>query len=830
MNNSLKLSWRFLLRDWRSGELWLLVLSLLMAVSVSTAISLFSERLQLALGRQVAEVLGADMVIRSPRPLSDKVQEFISDHRLTEATVLEFPSVVIAGEEMQLVSAKAVTDNYPLRGHLRISDQPFTEDRAVQETPLPGEAWLEPRLFPLLGVKIGDSLQLGETELRVARVITLETDRGGDFYSFSPRLMFNLDDLDKTGIIQPGSRVTWKIMLAGERRELERFKEVVEPELEPSERLIMADDSRRDLRNSVVRLRQFLGLGSLAAILLAGVAVAMSSRRFAERRFDAIAVMRCLGARQSQVMTLLVGELLLVALLVAIPGVAIGWLLQAGVVRMLAGILPAWLPQAGYMPMLIGGGTGVITLAGFGLAPLLRLQEVTPLRVLRRDLTPAPARTWMVYGLSLAAMVLMLWYHTGQLLMTIGITLGIGAVLLLITLGVKASLGRIQQRISERPVPLYWRLGLKRLLQEQGQTSAQLMAFSLTFMAMAIVLLLRTDLLERWQQQLPEDTPNYFALNIQPAEVADFRGFLDQNAIESTELYPMVRGRLTHINDVETSQAVSQEQRQHNSLNRELNLTWAKELPESNQILEGDWWEGDGQGQVSVESEMAEDLGIGMGDKLTFMISGQPVSATITSVRKVQWESFQPNFYLMFPEQTLDGLPATWLNSFFLPVENKILLNDLVTRFPTMTLLDLDAVIGQVQAMLKQSTLAVEAMLLALLLAGLLVLASAIESSLDERLREGALIRSLGGTRRQLLTMQVGEFVLIGALSGVIAVAGTEFCSWWLNVYVFELSWEPAVWLWIMLPASSALLIGLAGFLGVRRVIRQSPSIVLSEN
>ena len=829
MTGSLKQSWRFMLRDWRSGELWLLVMSLLLAVAVSTAIAIFSERLQLALGRQVAEVMGADMVIGSPRKLNDQVQQAISNQKVETATILEFPSVVVAGDEMQLISAKAVTDNYPLRGHIRVSDQPFSEDRVTDETPLPGEVWLEPRLFPLLDVEIGDTLQLGEAEFTISRVITLETDRGSSFYSLSPRLMFSIQDLDATNIIQPGSRVSWKKLIAGEQSELQQFQTDIKPMLAASEKLSRAEANREDLRNSVSLLKQFLGLGSLAAMLLAGIAVAMSSRRFAERRFDGIAVMRCMGAQQNQVVSIFVGELMLVAVLVALPGVAIGWLLQEGVVKLLTGVLPPWLPQAGFMPLLVGGLTGVITLAGFGLAPLLRLKDVTPLRVLRRELMPAAAGSWLVYGFSFAAMLLLLWYHTGQLMMTVGLTLGMVAALLLVSSGVRFLLGRIQKRIANKPVSLTWRLGLNRLLQEQGQTSAQLTAFTLTFMAMALVLLVRTDLLDRWQQQLPEETPNYFAINIQPHEVDDFRSFLEGNDIDADGLFPMIRGRLIEINGIPAKEAVAEENRKHNSLNRELNMTWSDIPPEESIIQEGEWWQPGESNEVSIEESLVKHLGLELGDELGFNIAGTKVTAEVTSIRDVEWESFQPNFYMVLSKSTLKSLPSTWLNSFYLDSDNQIILNDLVRQFPTISLLDLDAVISQVQKMLEQSILAVEAMLFALLVAGLLVLAAAIEATLDSRLREGALIRSLGGTRKQLMIMQVGEFVLIGALAGLVAAIVTEFCSWWLNIQVFELPWQPVVWMWIALPVCSSLLIGFAGWLGVRRVLKESPGNVLKE-
>ncbi len=823
------LSWRFLIRDWRSGELWLLVAALLMAVAVSTAIALFSERLQLALGRQVAEVLGADMLIRSPRPVQPVILEEAKQQGLQLSTVLEFPSVVMAGDEMQMVSAKAVENNYPLLGHIRTANQPFAQDQVVSDTPRPGEAWLEPRLFPLLGVDIGDQVMLGNTWLTITRAITLETDRGGDFYSFSPRLMFNMADLESTGIIQPGSRVSWKTLMAGELSSLEQFKEWSKDRLDTSERLMMADDSRRDLRNSVVRLKQFLGLASMAAMLLAGVAVAMASQRFAERRFDSCAVMRCLGASRQQVLRLLLGELAFVAVLVALPGVLLGWLLQESIVQLLKGVLPAWLPAAGMMPMVVGGATGIITLAGFGLAPLLRLQDVSPLRVLRRDLSPAPAASWLVYSFSLIAVFLLLWYHTGEVVMALILALASGAILLVISLGVQLLLAQLGNRQRLSTLPVFWRPGVSRIIQGKGKTSAQLLAFTLTFMAMSVVLLLRTDLLDRWQNELPEETPNYFAMNIQPSEVEAYSEFLTSNDVDTSQLYPIIRGRLVRINDVPVREAVSKEQKNHNALNRELNMTWSDTLPEKNRIEEGDWWEPGSDDGLSIETEIAEKLGIDLGDRLTFIVSGNEFTETVSSIRTVQWESFRPNFYMIFPEEVLRDMPATWLNSFYLDTEDKLLLNGLITEFPTMTLLDLDAVINQVQKMLAQSTIAVEAMLAALLLAGLLVMMSVIESSIDERLREGALIRSLGGTRRQLLIMQIGEFVLFGVLAGLLAAGGTELTSYLLNTRVFELSWEPAWFIWCALPLFGASVLGISGWLGIRRVISQSPANILKE-
>ncbi len=825
----MKLIWRFLVRDWRAGELWLLVLSLLMAVAISTAIALFSDRLQLAIGRQVSEVLGADMMIRSPHAPRPELMAEIADSGLAQTTTLEFPTVVMAGDEMQLVSAKAVQAGYPLRGYIRTASEPFGVDAQVADVPAAGEAWLEPRLFSLLGVAVGDQLMLGEKALTITRAITQETDRGGDFYSLSPRVMFNLEDVPATNVVQPGSRVNWKVLLAGEQAQLKQFEATIEDQLETNERLRQADDESRGLKRSVVRLRQFLGLASMAAVILAGIATAMASRRFAERRFDNSAIMRCAGASRRQVVSLLVGELVLLAFLVAIPGVALGWLLQHGLVILLKGLLPSWMPAAGFVPMLVGGATGMLTLLGFGLAPLLRLQYVTPLRVLRRDLEPAPASSWLVYGFSLLALVALLWYYTRELVMTLGLVLGGGVVLLAVSLLVQVLLGWIRRRTEHRPMPLYVRLGFQRITQESGHSAAQLLAFSLTFMAMAIVLVLRTDLLDRWQKNLPESTPNYFAMNIQPAQVEGYYEFLEQLSVNVEGLFPIIRGRLIKKNGEDIRQSVSKEKGNQGPLNRELNLTWSKTVPITNTLVAGEWWPNEQAIGVSVEEELAKNLGLVMGDELTFMISGQEVTAPITSLRTVEWESFRPNFFMVFPRAMLEPFPATWLNSFYLPAEYKNQLNELVTRFPTITLLDLDSMIAQVRTMLDQSVIAVEAMLAALLLAGLLVMASVIESTIDQRLREGALIRSLGGTRRQLLVMQAGEFIGFGLIAGLIAAAGTELCSYWVSTRVFNLPWLPVWWLWLALPLFGAVVIGVGGWLGVRRTVRQPPSLVLRE-
>lgn len=827
--DTLQMSFRFLKRDWRSGELFLLVAALLVAVSISTAIAIFSDRLQLALSRQVAEVMGADMMLSGPEPLTEKLIVEAKQQGLETSTTVEFPSMLFVGEQMQMVSAKGVESNYPLRGYVRTADQPLAEEDYISEdVPQAGEAWLEPRLFSLLGINIGDKITLGYHKLTVTKAITLEMDKGSSgFMSMSPRLMFNLADLDKTKIIQPGSRVAWKVLIAGDADTLRTYNAWAENQLGLNEKITFAEDGRQDLQKSVILLRQFLGLSSIAAMLLAGIAIAMASKRFTERRFDSCAIMRCAGASRHQVLAIMLGELCLVALLVAIPGVVLGWGLQQGLVWMLRGILPAWLPDSDWLPLFVGGATGIITLIGFGLSPLLRLQDVSPLRVLKKDLVPAPAASWLTYLLSFNAVFMLLSYHLQQPLMALILAAVSGAMLMVVSLGIQSVLSLFGKEQQLRKISPLWRLGVKRIVQQKAQSSAQLLAFTLTFMAMAVVWLLSTDLLSRWQDELPQDAPNYFAMNIQPSEVDAYHQTLDSLAIKSSHLFPIIRGRLVKINGKPTSELPKEILNEVRALHRELNMTWLEAMPDNYQIAEGEWWQAGSTFGVSVEKEIAKEIGLKIGDQITFSISGVETTQPITSLRSVEWESFQPNFFMIFPKAVLADFPATWLNSFYLAPQQRLLLNDLVAKFPSMTLIDLDVMISQVRTMLDQSVIAIQVMLAALLIAGLLVMMSVIESSIDERLREAGIVRALGGSQHQLLIMQIGEFILFGFVSGALAMAGTELVSYLLNTHVFELSWIPAYYLWVVLPLLSATVVGIAGWLGIRHTLMLPATTIL---
>ena len=818
--NLLYLALRQSSRELRGGSLGLLLVAMWLAVTVSTGIALLGDRLQQGMNSQAAEVLGGDLIIKASREISADVLSIASKSNLAHTRVLEFPTVVIAGDSMQMVSAKAVGARYPLRGWLRTSSEPFAEDAKTMDVPAPGEVWLEPRLFPLLNVNPGDTLLLGEKTLTITRAITYESDRGGDFYSFSPRALFNMADVPATGVVQPGSRVSWKYLFAGNEKELQTFRQQIEPLLDVGQTLRSTMDDSPSVGRSVERLRQFLGLSSIVTVLLAGVAVALSARRFAERHFDTVALLRCFGASQQTVMWLFVMQLLVVAVMAIFPGLLTGWLAHQGILLLLGSILPPWLPEPGWEPWMLGVATGLVMLPGFALPPLIQLQRVTPLRVLRRDVQPLPAAAWLVYGISLLALIVLLRVYTGGWVVALGMVAG-GAVVLMGAAVLLNGLVRLLTGLLGRAPSVPLRLAVSRLVRQRSLSYAQLLGFSLTFMAMALVIMLRVDLLDRWQSQLPVDAPNQFAMNINPDDVDNFSRFLEQNNIPGSQLYPVIRGRLTKINGLVALDTV-----EDHALERELNLTWSDHLPEQNTLKSGRWWNEGAEGEVSVEYELAERLGLELGDRLTFDINGQQVEVTVTSLREVQWENFRPNFYMVLPEAALTTLPATWLNSFYLPEDKKTILNNLLQSYPSMTLLDMDSVISRVRLLISQAAAAVNYMLLAVLGAGLLVLLAAIEASLDERRREGALLRTLGARTAKLRQIQVMEFVVLGGISGLLGMLGAEICSYFLYQNVFKLEWTLSLWLW-WLPVAAAFITGLTGWAGTRSVRRAPPLVTL---
>ncbi|MDH1681573.1 ABC transporter permease [Pseudomonas chengduensis] len=819
---------RQLLRDARAGELRVLFFALLVAVAASSAIGYFSARLNDAMLLRASEFLAADLRLSGSSPASQEQIDAGLKLGLDHAQAVEFSSVVAAADGIQLASVKAANSRYPLRGELRSAAEPYAPEE-VGSGPRPGEAWAEARLMVALNLKIGDELEIGAKTLRLSRVLTYDPDTAGDFYSLTPRVLMHLDDLAATEVVQPGSRVRFRELWRGDADTLAAYRQAVEAGLEPNQRLDDARDGNRQVGGALGRAERYLNLASLAAVLLAGVAVALSSARFAARRFDASALLRCLGLSRREALALFGLQLALLGLVACLIGALLGWAGQHVLFYLLRGLIPDDLPPADLWPALAGMATGLVALAGFALPPLAALGRVPPLRVLRRDMLPVPASSWLVYGAALIALGLIMWRLSLDLRLTLALLGGglLAALLLggLLLLGLQ-SLRRLLQRAA-----LPWRLGLGQLLRHPLAAAGQSLAFGLILLAMALIALLRGELLDTWQDQLPEDAPNHFALNVLPAERDAFAARLAELSPHPAPLYPVVPGRLIMINGEPVRQLVTKESRGERAIQRDLSLTWAEDLPSDNLITAGNWWGAAHASElpgVSVESELAESLQLKLGDQLRFNVGGIERDAQVTSLRQVDWDSFQPNFYMIFEPQTLQDLPATYLTSFYLPPGQDAELVALSRAFPSVTLLQVDALLAQLRSILAQVTLAIEYVLLFVLAAGITVLLAGLQATLDERIRQGALLRALGAERKLLISARRAEFGLLGAAAGLLAALGCELVSFLLYRYAFDMSWQPHPWL-LLLPLIGALLIGLAGVLGTRRALNASPLSVLRE-
>ncbi|MFV9681621.1 ABC transporter permease [Pseudomonas sp. NY15367] len=824
----LSLATRQLLRDARAGELRVLFFALLVAVAASSAIGYFSARLNDAMLLRASEFLAADLRLSGSTPASQEQIDAGLELGLDHAQAVEFSSVVAAQDGIQLASVKAANSLYPLRGELRSAAEPYAPEEAGPG-PRPGEVWAEARLMVALNLNIGDELEIGARTLRLSRVLTYDPDTAGDFYSLTPRVLMHLDDLAATEVVQPGSRVRFRELWRGDANALAAYRQAVEAGLQPNQRLDDARDGNRQVGGALGRAERYLNLASLAAVLLAGVAVALSAARFAARRFDASALLRCLGLSRREALALFGLQLALLGLLASVLGALLGWAGQHVLFYLLRGLIPDDLPPADLWPALAGMATGLVALAGFALPPLAALGRVPPLRVLRRDMLPVPASSWLVYGAALVALGLIMWRLSLDLKLTLALLGGglLAALLLggLLLLGLQ-SLRRLLQRAA-----LPWRLGLGQLLRHPLAAAGQSLAFGLILLAMALIALLRGELLDTWQDQLPEDAPNHFALNVMPAERDAFAARLAELSPHPAPLYPVVPGRLIMINDEPVRQLVTKESRGERAIQRDLSLTWAEDLPSDNLITAGNWWSAAHASElpgVSVESELAESLQLKLGDKLRFNVGGIEREAQVTSLRQVDWDSFQPNFYMIFEPQTLQDLPATYLTSFYLPPGQDAELIRLSRAFPSVTLLQVDALLAQLRSILAQVTLAIEYVLLFVLAAGITVLLAGLQATLDERIRQGALLRALGAERKLLISARRAEFGLLGAAAGLLAALGCELVSFLLYRYAFDMSWQPHPWL-LLLPVIGALLIGLAGVLGTRRALNASPLSVLRE-
>ena len=821
---------RLLWRNWRSGEVKILAFSLLMAVAIVSGIGVFTDRLENALIKESNSFLGADRIVRSSTPFDPAWQLEANSAGVENAEVTSFSSMVFAGDDMHLAAVKAVTPGYPLVGNLVISKVPFSTDVSEQliatNIPSEGEAWVDSRLLPLLGVALGDTVFVGEHSLQITRVVISEPDRGDGFSLFGARLLMNAIDLPATEVIQPGSRVSYQWLLAAPDAKLKPFLTSLEAKLTEHQRIVDLESAQRGLSKTLGTGQRFLMLAGVIGVLLAGVAIAISSQRFAARHVDQVALLKSLGAGAWRIRGLYAAQLFLLALFASSAGLIVGELLQRAVAVLASQMFNIELALGGAQPYFIGVLTGFVCLLFFALPPLWHLPVVPPLKVLRRDMPVEPVRNGLQALLGVSAVLCLIWIYSGDLRLTGSVSAGFGVIVGLALLGARVLLN-VGRKLAAKKGHV-WRLALASLDRRRGQSLVQILVFATAFMLLLTLSTVRTSLIDEWKFQLPDDAPNHFLVNIAPWQVAPIENLAKRNDLEVSALYPMVRGRIQQINQAEPDNKRSEVWR------REVNLSWATELPQDNEITEGVWWDqwspdASGDWGVSVEKGLAEDLQLKIGDKMSFSLGGLELSATVASIRSLNWDSMRPNFYFLFSPGALDGYSPMYLTSLYLPPEKKLFINDLLHEHPTIVVVEMDKVIAQIRNIVERVSAGVEGVLWMVLASGLLVLFAAVNASMDSRMQEAGLLRALG-SRRQLIMGSVAiEFASLGLFSGLLAVVGTEILLLGLQAWIFNIPVQPHYEIWILGPVLGALLVGGLGVYSCRKVVTVAPGVVLRD-
>ncbi|MBI2286130.1 MAG: FtsX-like permease family protein [Nitrosomonadales bacterium] len=872
--NLLRLSLNLLRRDWRAGEWRVLLLALVLAVGSLATVGLFADRVRLALQQEATSLIGADLRIVSARPLPPAYRAAAQAHGLQMVESRSFLSMVAHREQTLLSEIQAVGAGYPLRGRIEIDDGAGStpslalllpgggnsvssvpahgdvglRDKAANPTykplqlgerqgsiPLRGTVWVDGRLLRRLDLRVGDEVGIGNLRFTVAARIMRDIDHAVGFYSFAPRVLMNDADLAATGLIQEGSRITYRLMVAGEARQVEALRDELKPGLLNGEKLEDVRDARPEIRSALERAEHFLGLAALTAAILAGAAMALAARRFVLRHLDTCAMLRCLGAQQGQVLRLFMYQFLLLGVVAVLLGCLLGYVTQAALAGYIEAMRDTELPQPSVLPAIKSAASGFALLLGFAFLPLLQLRKVSPLRVLRRELGAPQANALLAWGLALLVLASLFLWHSGSV--KLGFTMLGGLLAGLLGFGLLAwlllhGLARYSSRFHAQ-----LRHALNNLARHGRDSALQVVALGLGGMALLLLTLVRGDLLQSWQGKLPPDTPNRFIVNIQPDQQQAVVDFFARQSLPQPQLLPMVRGRLVAINAAPINAESYADPRARDLVEREFNLSWAEQMPEWNELVSGSWWSpspekgraGEGLAQFSVEEGIADRLGIRLGDGLAYDVAGSRFTARVTSLRSVQWDSMKVNFFVIATPELLKGYPASYLTSFYLPPDQVKAGDRLAREFPNLLVIDTGAMIEQVRGIMEQIAQAASVIFLFTLLSGLAVLYAALLATQDERINEAAILRTLGADSRYLRRLHLSEFAALGLLSGLLAATGAVLLGWVLARFVLEIPYQASVIIWPIGGLGGMLVVMLAGWLGTRRLAVLPPLAILRE-
>jgi putative ABC transport system permease protein len=827
-------------RERSSGEWRVLLLALIIGVGSVATTGFLGDRLKRAMSEQGASFLGADLLVTSPRPIEKWPVTSFQRGALKTSQALEFSSMLARGDAFQLATLRAVDASYPLRGAVRIAPRPFVAGAPRPALPPPGAIFVAPDLLPLLSAKVGDRVRIGEAQFTIAGVVAEEPGLLGGVFGLAPRVFMRADEVARTHVLQPGSRVSYLYQFAGEPDRIKAFSAALKASLDSTQRLIGSREGVETLRGAFANADHYIQLTALISLLLSVAAIAIAAHRHALRHYDQAALLRCFGATTAQLRTLYTVQLLTLGLLGSLLGVAMGAMMQQALALLVLPDAASRLPALGLAPAGIAMLSGLLALAGASLPALMRLIRVPPLRVLRRDLPPLPVGAWVSAALSGSALLFLIAWYAGDAKL-VGVFVGAlaGLVVVLALLARLALLaGRGVQRMAHGPV----RFGLAQLLRHRFDSTLQLGAFTLALFLVALLALVRSDLIAGWRQQLPAEAPNFFLVNIAPYQQKPVAAYLSRHHLKASALYPMVRGRLATKNGAPIASTLPPDARDSNTLRRELNLTWTATLPANNTILAGHWHgsrtaaapvkgtpagtpllRSDPSAEISVESGMAERLHLALGDILGFQVGDQSLSGRITSIRSVKWDSMQPNFFVIFAPGQLDALPASSIASVYVPPGATSVLPGFVKAFPGVTVLALDKLIAHIEAVFDQIIGAIQLLLGFLLAAGMAVVIATLLASLDARQQEAVLLRTLGAQRAYLAKALWSEFLALGSLAGLLASVCAEIAMALIGHRLFELPPRLHPWLWLVLPLAGALLVGMSGWLTTHHITRVPP-------
>ena len=833
-----KLAAKHFLSQWRSGDLRVLIMALILAVTAVTAVGFFTNRIESALKQQGGMLLGGDLVVISDHAIPADYIEEAKSRQLQLATTLEFPSMVIKGEHNQLAEIKALGDGFPLRGEFTISALSHT-DQMVANSPAVGSVWIEPRLVNLLHLKVGDQLELGERKLIVSAILKREPSRGGDMFSFAPRLMMNLADLQSTGLIVFGSRIKYQLLLAGNPLDIENFSTWIKPRLKPGERAEDIKTARPEIKSALEKSKIFLGLSAMVSVVLSVVAMWLASQPYVQRSQDTYALFRCFGASNQRIVNMMLLQTLFLALIGASIGSFFGFVAQQGLALIAGQLFVENLPSPNYMPLLTGFAVSILVMFALMLPHLISIKNMSALRVLRRDLHGNSQSVWLKFSPVLIVLMGLMFWQANDLKTAVS---SIGGLILICV--VAGFLAMIIARLLYRFVLMHnakqsitfnaIRLGLANLKRHLGLSITQIIGFSLGLMVLMLLATIRSDLIHNWQKSLPADAPNRFIINIQPEQLAGIRDFFTQIGTSDVQVHPMIRGRLVEINGSKFDAKNFSDERAKRLAEREFNLSWTATMQADNQLLEGRWWSNDDYGKplLSLEKDLATTLNIKLGDKLTYDIAGSRLVLTVSNIRKVEWDSMRANFFAVTPPQVLDNFPASYMTSFHLPLDitgaNENMLNSLIQKFPNLTVIDVAAILQQIQSIMNKMIQAIGYVFILSLLAGVAVLFAALVATRDERIREVTLLRVLGASRKQVSLTILAEFLCIGLITAFVASLVATFLSFYISQFVLNIPYTFNLVFTIIGVVLATLLVPSASWLVIRKYLQQPPKQLLN--